>query len=929
MSDAPERDAPTAPGGDGLTPAPQPLPAQEAQPLPPQVAQPSSPQGPQPITAVPSAAPEPAARRGVSMRAVAWALVAVLCVAGGTFASIRGAHKVARNDAASTRRSFAVTATGIANNVNLSLQREEDLTNSTSTFFAEHPNASPAQFTAWARRGHLLRRYPELEKLGLVAVVRATQLAAFEEQITGHAATTPAPPSAAASSGTTASSAKKPTPVGKAIRIVPPGDRGYYCLTSAGLARASVKNAPAGLDYCARTPTLLEARDSGLSTYRGVSAGGAKAVSVQTPVYKGEATPSTLTDRMGAFVGWLTEVLSPKVILTQALADHSQDAVRLRYRAGSSNVSFTSGTPHPGALAQTTSFDNGWSVKSFAPPVSTDVFSDGHAKGVLIAGILFSALLGLFIFLLGARGRGGAARARAPRAPKAPRATHSDVPHEDLYDPLTGLPNRALLTDRAERMLARASRDPGLLVGALIIDIDWFKHVNDKLGADAGDQVLEIVAKRLEDVVRTHDSVARLEGDQFVVLVEAAARGARLDTLARRAIESLHKPVELADFGPGFLLTASIGVAFGRHETPVDLLRDANLALDAAKAAGKDRYTLFNANMRSVIEGQAALETELNAALHDGQFFLLYQPLRDLTNHQVVGLEAMIRWQHPSQGVLGPEEFIPTAEETGLIVPIGRWALEEACTRAAAWNVAGHRVGVSVTISAPQLDRPGFTTDILRALQQSGIDPAQLTLEIAETTVMRDPSAAVDRLAEIKQLGVRIAIDDFGSGYAYRSDLQRMPVDFLKVDRSSLAASDDEDYRSWLLEAILIFGRDLSLTVVAKGIETEEQMSTLQAMGCNLAQGFFLGEPVVANAVPALFVPAAAAAATGPVPGSFAPPTGPVNPAPGTYAGGVAPAPAPASPRPGSFGALPGSVSPAAGAGGPATPAGGSSGSFS
>ena len=417
-------------------------------------------------------------------------------------------------------------------------------------------------------------------------------------------------------------------------------------------------------------------------------------------------------------------------------------------------------------------------------------------------------------------------------------------------------------------MLARASRDPGLLVGALIIDVDWFKDVNEKLGQGAGDQVLKIVAKRLETVVRTHDSVARLEADQFVILVEAAARGARLDALARRAIESLHKPVELDDFGPGFLLTASIGVAFGRHETPADLLRDAHLALDAAKAAGKDRYTLFNANMRSVIEGEAVLEAELNAALQDKQFFLVYQPVRDLSSHKVVGLEAMIRWQHPSQGVVTPESFIPIAEETGLIVPIGRWVLEEACTRAAAWNVAGNRVGISVMVAATQLDREGFTTDIRRALQQSGLEPAQLTLEIAETTVMRDPSAAVERLAEIKRLGVRIAIDDFGSGYAYRSDLQRMPVDFLKVDRSSLAASDDEDYRSWLLEAILIFGRDLSLTVIAKGIETEEQMTTLQAMGCNLAQGFFLGEPTAAGGVPGLFESVAPVAGSGPA-GSF------------------------------------------------------------
>jgi diguanylate cyclase (GGDEF)-like protein len=878
MSDAPQEDAqdptPAAPASNGEAPRPV-----------------FSPPQPEPSPEPPATAPKKTRRA----RTAIFAVVAIVILAAGTVASIRGAHKVARTDAANTRRSFGPTAAGIAATVKPSIQRDEDLVNSASTFFAEKPNASPAKFTAWARRGRLLRRYPELEKLGLVAVVRANQLPAFEDQITGRAAPKPTPPPAPAtlaSSSTTATSAgatatsaitttaaavaaakaakaAKAQRAGKAIRIIPPGSRGYYCLTSAGLARGPVKPAPAGLDYCARTGTLIAARDSGVSTYKSVTLGGIKALSIQAPVYKGETPPHTVSARMGAFVGWLTEVSSPQVILAQALSDHGGDALLLHYHAGTSNVAFASGTPHAGGQTQTTNLGNGWTVRTYGPPISSAVGSDSHAKGVLIAGIVVSALLALLLFVLGA-GPPRAPRApRAPRVPRAPRAPRPvktvtvEVPHEDLYDSLTGLPNMALLTDRAERMLARASRDPGLLVGALIVDVDWFKDVNEKLGDAAGDQVLKTVAERLEIVVRNHDSVARLEGDQFVILVEAAARGARLDALARRAIEALHKPVELADFGPGFLLTASIGVAFGRHETPKDLFRDAHLALDAAKAAGKDRYTLFNANMRSVIEGQAVLEAELNTALQTGQFFLLYQPIRDLTSQKVVGLEALIRWQHPSQGVLAPSEFIPIAEETGLIVPIGRWALEEACTRAAEWNVAGQRVGVSVMISATQLDREGFTTDIRRALQQSGIDPSQLTLEIAETTVMRDPSAAVERLTEIKRLGVRIAIDDFGSGYAYRSDLQRMPVDFLKVDRSSLAASDDEDYRSWLLEAILIFGRDLSLTVIAKGIETEEQMNTLQAMGCTLAQGFHLGEPTAAGGVVGLLSPIAPAADAG------------------------------------------------------------------
>jgi EAL domain-containing protein (putative c-di-GMP-specific phosphodiesterase class I) len=276
------------------------------------------------------------------------------------------------------------------------------------------------------------------------------------------------------------------------------------------------------------------------------------------------------------------------------------------------------------------------------------------------------------------------------------------------------------------------------------------------------------------------------------------------------------------------------------------------VALEAAKTAGKDRYSLFNANVKSVVDGSGVLEAELSAALQDQQFFLLYQPIYELASQRIVALEALIRWRHPKQGVLSPADFIPLAEETGLIVPIGRGVLEEACKRGAAWNVAGHRVGVSVEVSATQLNRDGFATDVRRALQQSGLEPSLLTLEIAEATVMRDTAATSARLTELKQMGVSIAIDNFGTGYAYHSDLQRLPLDYLKVDRSSLAASDDEDYRSWLLEAILVLGRDLSLTVIAKGVETREQLTALKAMGCKMAQGFFMSKPVPASSVGSL-----------------------------------------------------------------------------
>jgi EAL domain-containing protein (putative c-di-GMP-specific phosphodiesterase class I) len=283
------------------------------------------------------------------------------------------------------------------------------------------------------------------------------------------------------------------------------------------------------------------------------------------------------------------------------------------------------------------------------------------------------------------------------------------------------------------------------------------------------------------------------------------------------------------------------------------------------------------------------LEAELNAALQEGQFFLLYQPIYDLTIDRVVGLEALIRWNHPNEGVLAPDAFIQLAEQTGLIVPIGRWVLEEACSRAAGWNVAGYRVGISVQVSASQLNRDGFVTDVRRALQQSGLEPSMLTLEIAESIVMRDVAAAAARFEELKHLGVRVAIDDFGSDFANQGDLQKMPLDVLKVDRSTLGASDDEEYRSWLFQTILVLGRDLALPVIAKEVETFEQLVTLQALGCAMAQGYLIGKPapleqvetVINTPLPSAAAEQSSAAHDAPqAPGSEAG-AGPAPPSPG------------------------------------------------
>jgi diguanylate cyclase (GGDEF)-like protein len=749
--------------------------------------------------------------------------VAVLCVAGGVVGSLLGARAVARNDARERHAAFERASSAVAASLKLAIGRQSDLLVSAGTYFASRSDGTPAEFERWARWAQAARRQPELDRLAAVALLPTTATPS-----------TSGGPRAATPSG---ASPPPASTVSRGARAVSVDGRAYLCSTIGEVGSGT--GAPASRRDCALAPTLLATIVSGQSRYRSASVGSERALKIDTPVYRGSAPPLTAVGRQAAFVGWLRVVLLPQRMLQAALRGALGEAARLRYRAGSLTALFAGGATRMGAQSATESLPGGWSLRVLGPSADAGVLSNGGALALLALGCLASMLAGALVFLLGAR----------PASASAPVSAAAGGSESDLYDPLTGLPNRLLTLDRAGLMLARVGRQSGILTGALLVDVDWFKDINEKLGRAAGDQLLRVVAERLRRIARADDTVGRLGEDRFVALVEAQARGVRLDSLARRMIEALREPVELEGFGPSFHMTASIGVAFGRYARTEDLLGDAEVALNAAKAAGKDRFTLFNANLRSVIEDRGVLDSELNAALQDKQFFLLYQPIYDLSSRRVVGLEAQIRWMHPKRGVVAPADFIPAAEENGLIVPIGRWALEEACTRAAAWRAAGQQVGVLVKVSAVQLDRDGFASDVRRALQQSGIEPSALTLEVLEAAVIADIAAAGKRLEEVSQLGMRIAIEDFGNGYAYRSDLQRLPLDLLKVDRSAVAASDDEDYRSWLVEAIVLFARDLSLEVVATQVETADQLAALERIGCTMAQGSLLGMPTPVDGI--------------------------------------------------------------------------------
>ena len=420
-----------------------------------------------------------------------------------------------------------------------------------------------------------------------------------------------------------------------------------------------------------------------------------------------------------------------------------------------------------------------------------------------------------------------------------------------LHDPLTGLPNRGLILDRTEQMLARARRTD-VATAALFIDLDGFKGVNDTLGHAVGDQLLRAVTARLAVTMRESDSVGRLGGDEFVVLVDGATMDAGPELVAERLLAVLREPFDLEGLPNGPLtVTASIGIAAGLRPSATELLRDADIALYEAKAAGKDRFVVFQPEMHTVVQDRLLLEMDLREALTSGQYFLAYQPIFNLRSGETTGVEALLRWRHPDRGVVQPDDFIPVLEDSGMIVDVGRWVIQEACRQGARWHARGHRLDVSVNVSTRQLETDQLIEDISRALEISGFDARSLIIEITETAIMRNVSAFVPRLAALKAIGVRIAIDDFGTGYSSLAYLQQFPVDTLKIDRSFISTMADSPESGALIRTLVQLGKTLGLETLAEGIEESAQYSQLERDHCDSGQGYLYARPLDADAVEA------------------------------------------------------------------------------
>jgi diguanylate cyclase (GGDEF)-like protein/PAS domain S-box-containing protein len=441
------------------------------------------------------------------------------------------------------------------------------------------------------------------------------------------------------------------------------------------------------------------------------------------------------------------------------------------------------------------------------------------------------------------------------------RATEDDIRYQALHDPLTGLPNRVLFLDRLGHALARL----GAEVAVVLLDIDNFNLVNDSLGHSAGDELLMEIAPRLKTALGPGDTIARLGGDEFVVLLEQIPDERSAAQVGERIVASFDLPFALSS-GEHFA-KASLGIALanGQGSLPASLIRDADAAMYRAKGRGRARFEIFDGAMRTRTVERLSVENDLSRALERDELCVAYQPIVSLQHGSVVSVEALLRWKHRTRGLLGPDAFIPVAEESGLIEPIGRWVLDAACMQAARWHAARPRsrpVGICVNLSVRQFDQRDLEATVANALALSGIEPSTLCLEITESVLLEESEKVSETITGVARHGVRFALDDFGTGYSSLAYLTRLPIDALKVDRSFVEALGSDSRSTAITTAIVRMAQALSIDVIAEGVETASQVDMLRGLRCELAQGFYFHHPLTAQAISELLSPRRSARAT-------------------------------------------------------------------
>ncbi len=762
---------------------------------------------------------------------------------GGTWRS----YVETQQDQATKRTAADASAT-----LTSSLERDGDFTSMASTLLSTMPQITNGQLARWFGTLDTRVGYPGVFGLVYLQVVPRDRLHQFAEETRAD------PPFG--------------LPITGSFSVTPPGNRPQYCLTRYGYAELPPHITASLLvrfaefvnpdfDYCAqhtRKPLKLAASTGratvvSLATLFDEPVVGAPHISptplldksglmaVFSPVYRGGVVPATTASRLRQLRGWVLSLFDSSEIVEPILRDDPHATVTLEYRNpnGTTSVVYPGGRVPAGSTSERLDLGKGWMAILTTPATDAGFSASDQGLAVLAGGILVSVLLFLLIRML--------SRSRSRALDLVDKRT-TELEHQALHDGLTGLPNRTLIFDRARQMLARAERDR-LPIAVLIVDLDGFKYINDSFGHDVGDELLQAVARRFEVTTRASDSVGRLGGDEFVILAEGTSVAAGADLIAERLLGVLNEPYHLAGTH-NISVGASIGVATGLRANAEQLLRDADVALYEAKSRGQNQYVIFDPALHSTLSDRVELENELRAAVALSQFRVVYQPILKLDDGTVVKAEALVRWNHPSRGEILPAAFVPTLEESGLIAAVGSIVLEESCRQASAWQERGFRtVGVSVNVSARQLESDSLVSTVQRSLERSGLEPGMLTLEITESTIMRDTHVTVRRLAQLKELGVKLAVDDFGTGYSSLAYLQQFPVDELKIDRSFISGAVAPTDGGALIRTLVQLGRVLGLKTTAEGIETDGQLARLVEAGCDCGQGYLFARPLEPDAL--------------------------------------------------------------------------------